>query len=217
MSLDIASSVANLPARASRIEDLIAKENDVFAFDFDGVVIGSDEDDIYHLLSWQGEDDLLAEAARKFRVRCDGMERKYQRHLLFQAAAYMLHRPIDLGVGFNQAKAAAEVGRLFLLTARSGWYAVERMRLFLKDHEITPIEVFNLGRVKKDRQLDLLCREFPGVDVYYIEDNKAHLSAVESLEHDNLNLVWAPRSTPKRDEAELRNMVIETIQSAIDL
>lgn len=103
-----------------------------------------------------------------------------------------------------------------MITARSGWYAVERMRRFLSESGIVPLEVFNLGRVKKDRQLDLLCREFPDSHIYYIEDNKAHLAAVKSLGHDNLSLVWAARAAPKKDPKELRRAVVEMLETVLD-
>jgi len=215
MSIDIASHAAELPAKTILLKEVSVDPDGVYAFDFDGVLSTSDEDDIYHLESWEDEEALLDRAARTLNINCGGMELKYRRHLLFQASAYVIGMPIQAGTALPLAREVANAGRLFVITARSGWQAVERMRHFLISHAIVPVEAFNLGRVRKDRQIDLLCREFPNRQIFYVEDNVAHLAAVDVLDHRNLSLIWAPRAAERRPEAELREMVRDVIGQAI--
>ena len=215
MSLDITSYQADLPEKAIFLGDMLLAENCIYAFDFDGVVSSSDDDDIYHLETWDGEQALLLDAARALKIRCTDMEMKYQRHLIYQACCLVLGSEIAPGIALSHIKRASEIGNVFVLTARSGWYAVERMRRFLNDIGVIPIEIFNVGRVKKDRQVDLLCREFSKSRVFYIEDNIAHLAAVSALGHENLDLVWAKRLNPKKSQDEMKKIVTSTIVRAI--
>ena len=146
------------------------------------------------------------------------MEAKYQRHLLYQACCLHLGIPIERGIGFQKALEASREAKFFVLTARSGWYAVERMRQFLVEHEMTPIEIFNVGRVPKDRQIDIVCKEAADREVFYIEDNASHLNAVESspiVTYEKLRLVWAQREAPS-DEMALRSYVQETFERAVE-
>jgi hypothetical protein len=214
MSIDPASHRADVPAGTILLDSLDMSADHVYAFDFDGVVSSSIEDDIYHLQTWPGETELLLEAAFYFRIRCGAMEPKYQRHLLYQASAFRLGIDIAPGPAIAQVAKAAITSRLFILTARSGWYAVERMRIFLSRRNIIPIEIYNVGRVTKDRQIALLCREFPADQVYYVEDNPAHLAAVAAIGHPNLQLVLAQRTAGERFEM-LQQTFIKTVRAAI--
>lgn len=215
MSIDIASHAAELPAGAIRLQEVRIDPDGVYAFDFDGVLSAPDEDDVYHLAAWPAEEALLDRAARALNINCCGMELKYRRHLLFQASAQVIGMPIQAGPALPLAREVAKAGRLFVITARSGWQAVERMRQFLILNAIVPVEAFNLGRVRKDRQIDLLCREFPDRQIFYVEDNAAHLAGVDVLDHSNLSLVWVPRSAVRRPQSELREMVRDVIGRAI--
>ena len=163
--------------------------NAVYAFDFDGVISSNFEDDIYRLHATEDEMNLIATAAKSFDIRCEGMEQRYQRHLIYQAAAWKLGIEIPAGPGLSAAKRAGEVSRLFILTARSGWYATERMRKFLQANSIIPIEIYTVGRVKKDRQVELVCREFSSAVVYFVEDSPAHLASVAQTPLKNLKPV----------------------------
>lgn len=213
MSLDITSYSVDVPSNALLLSDMPLDPEAVYAFDFDGVVCASKDDDVYHLPTWTGEEDLLSTAASKLHIRCEGMELKYRRHLLYQAAALVVGAELEGGVGLSALKEVAASSRAFVITARSGWYAVERMRQFLGAHGVTPVEVFNLGRVRKDRQIDLLCREFPKSNVFYIEDSAAHLAAMDVLDHTNLHLVWASRAGKKMPASELQALVRETLEA----
>jgi hypothetical protein len=217
MSIDIASKKVNVPQNVIKLDEVVVGARDVYAFDFDGVLSSPVEDDIYHLLSWSEEEDLLDRARRIFELKCELMEPKYQRHLIFQAAAYYLDIPIESGPGLSLLNRCAKENYIFVITARSGWYAVSRMRKFLNDADIVPIEIFNLGRIKKERQINLLCQEFDNSAVYYIEDNAAHLEAVSIIDNDRLNLVWAERERSRLDEVSLRNLFVSTVENAIIL
>lgn len=216
MSVDIASFKSEPPKEAIAIRDLIVSTDGIFVFDFDGVVCSSVEDDIYHLPPAEDEETLLSLIAKKFDLNCDHMEQKYQRHLLFQASCLSLGLPIEPGVGFGKALEASQSGKFFILTARSGWYAVERLRQFLAHHVMIPIEIFNVGRVQKDRQIDIICKEANGRDVFYIEDNASHLNAVKNsplISYNKLHYVWAERTT-STEANELRAYVQDVFNRA---
>lgn len=217
MSVDLASIKTEPPPEAMRLSELKIDENGIFVFDFDGVVCSSDEDDIYHLTPSENEEKKLAQVADRFQINCEHMEPKYQRHLLFQACCLDLGIPIKSGIGFEKALLASKIGKFFILTARSGWFAVERLRQFLDARDMRPIEIFNVGRVAKDRQIDIVCREAGGREVYYVEDNTSHLRAVKEsklIKYDKLNYVWAEREAPAANE-ELRKFVNQVFDRSI--
>jgi hypothetical protein len=190
MSIDPAIDSSQILKDALSFDDLNISPDAVYAFDFDGVISSRFEDDIYRLPPTDDEIELLSAAAKHFRIRCEDMEQRYQRHLIYQAAAWKLKLQIEPGFGFAKAKQASDSSRLFVLTARSGWHAVERLRDFFRNQNIIPIETYNVGRVKKDRQIELLCREFPMRKVYFIEDSTAHLADVARFNFANLGLVF---------------------------
>lgn len=194
------------------------RASDIFVFDFDGVICSSREDDIYHLPPLENETNFLELLSHKFELDCGHMEAKYQRHLLYQACCMHLGIPIERGIGFEKALEASRNSKFFVLTARSGWYAVERMRQFLTENDMTPIEIFSVGRVPKDRQIDIVCKEAEGRDVFYVEDNTSHLNAVESssiVTYKKLRLVWARREAPS-DKISLRTHVQEVFERVLE-
>ena len=176
--LDPAINSSSRLVDALTLGELSITEAAVYIFDFDGVISSRVEDDIYKLPPTADEIPLLLAAAKCFGIRCDGMEQRYQRHLLYQAAAWCLRLPIEPGPAFLQARDSGRYARLFILTARSGWHAVERLRNFISAAGINPVEIYSVGRVKKDRQVELICREFESRQVFYIEDSVAHLADI---------------------------------------
>jgi len=214
LARDPAFGCAEPPHGTTSLPSVRISPDSVYVFDFDGVISSSTEDDIYHLRSWPDEDNLLSKAAAFFDLRCQAMEINYQRHLLYQASALRLGIDIETGPAINQVMEASAISPLFILTARSGWYAVERMRNFLRRRNIIPIEIYNVGRVTKDRQIDLLCREFYTRKVCYIEDNPVHLATAGALKQPNLELILA-RRTDRRPPEILRRLFIETVEAAI--
>jgi hypothetical protein len=202
MSIDPAIITSEITTNAMPFEDLRIFPNAVYVFDFDGVISSSFEDDIYRLPATEDEMNLIATAAKSFDIRCEGMEQRYQRHLIYQAAAWKLGIEIPAGLGLSAAKRAGEISRLFILTARSGWYATERMRKFLQANSVLPIEIYSVGRVKKDRQVELICREFSDAIVYFVEDSPAHLASVAKASLKNVNLVLLQQKVAPQCDVE---------------
>jgi hypothetical protein len=105
---------------------------------------------------------------------------------------------------------------LFILTARSGWYAVERMRRFLEFHEIYPLEIYNIGRVKKDRQIKLVCDEFHNSNVVFVDDSIGHLQDAANRSLKNLELVWGgSKNDPPQEEDFLRAHLTNILTSVL--
>lgn len=213
MSIDPAAAKVGLPSDVLSLEDLGDFQSGVYVFDFDGVVIGADEDDLYHLPEGEGEAALLERAAASFGLFIKPMELRYQRHLLYQAAALTLGVEMEKGPAFETYRKASAAGRAFVLTARSGFYAAERVMRFFRQHEALPVEQFHVGRVGKDGQLQLLCREFAAQKVYFIEDNAAHLARAAKLGLENLRLVHVPRGQPPRGAEDLRRQLMDVLSS----
>ena len=215
-SIDPAINSTKRIAETISLHHLNVDEGCVYVFDFDGVIASRLDDDVYKLAPTDDELKLLSRAAECFGIRCHGMEQRYQRHLLYQAAAWYLRLPIEPGPAFSQARDSGQRAQLFILTARSGWHAVERLRKYLSASDIRPIEIYNVGRVKKDRQIELLCREFNSKQIYYIEDSFAHLADAAAIAVNNLRLVSIEGSLqPEGDDVNLRQHFSETIEAAI--
>jgi hypothetical protein len=216
VSIDPATRSSTQLARTLPLRHLNVNENDVYIFDFDGVIASRTDDDIYKLPPTIDELGLLSTAAECFGIHCHGMEQRYQRHLLYQAAAWFLQLLLEPGPAFLQARDSGQRSQLFILTARSGWYAVERLRKFVSSSDIIPIEIYNVGRVKKDRQVELICQEFRSKQIYYVEDSVDHLADAAAIPVDNLRLVSVENDLqPEGDNIDLRRHFTETIESAI--
>ena len=188
-SIATKSDIAHLPTACIDISNFNVKCNSIYVFDFDGVISSSMEDDIYHLPSWDAEVPILDAAAQHFGIKCKEMDIKYQRHLIYQACALHKNIEIEKGPAFAILDAVKNTEKVFILTARSGWYAVERMRRFLYDNNVIPVEIFNIGRAKKDRQIELLCNEFKNLDVFYFEDSMLHINIYSYLNSVCIQLV----------------------------
>ncbi len=192
--------------------------NEIYVFDFDGVISSNFEDQIYRLEETARDVAMTAVAAKILGVRCDGMEYRYQRHLVYQAALWHNRSPILPGPGFFMAQEASRIAKLFVLTARSGWFAVERSMSFLKNNNIIPVEVFCVGRVGKVGQIKLLCDQFPNKIVTFIEDSEEHLNSVMSsgVEQVHPVLISEERSEHLSDE-KLMKHYIETLEAIFSL
>jgi hypothetical protein len=216
MSIDPAIGSTPTLKNVSPFEKLVINSEEVYVFDFDGVVSSTFEDDIYKLAPKAEETELLDRAAKQFKILCKGMEQQYQRHLIYQAAAWKLKMPIPVGPALASVKEASEHSRLFILSARSGWYATERLRVFLAKEGIFPIEIYNIGRVKKDRQLELLCSEYRARIVHFVEDSAAHLAQASALPLSNLDLVFLKNTCKLQpEELFLRDHFRQTVEKAI--
>lgn len=152
-------------------------------FDFDGVVIDGFEEAIFQLDEEEGERENLAQIARHLGIKCDQMDVRYQRHLLYQAAAQKIGLGMSEGPAFELFAQASEKRPCFLLSARSGWFAVERARAFMAETGNIPVETFFVGRVSKTLQIETVMAEHHG-NIIFFDDRLEHIEKV-NREIDN--------------------------------
>ncbi|MEO1494696.1 MAG: hypothetical protein AAFV19_21325 [Pseudomonadota bacterium] len=181
----------------------------VYLFDFDGVIAAGIEDHIYKLDEKPGEHTTLTEIEHHLGLRIGDMEFRYRRHLVFQELALRLQVPIAPGAGYAAAKWASDNARFFVLTARSGWAATARVRVFLETNGLTPIDLYQVGRVHKDRQVLRTLEEFPGSRVYYIEDSPPHLAKAAALNSQRLSTVFCEAEADPAEVSSLYDKVFE--------
>lgn len=185
----------------------------VYLFDFDGVIASGDEDSIYRLKERPGEREMFSRIEAASGLRTSDIELRYRRHLLFQELALRHQIKIEPGPGFDLAKWASDNARFFILTARSAWAATARVREFLDDHGLRPIDFYQVGRVHKDRQIAQALEEFPQRTVYYVEDSVAHLKRASGLAARNFVPVHCA-STTRENETE--NLYTKVFKEWID-
>ena len=191
------------------IADMERDPDAIYLFDFDGVIAAGLEDHIYKLEEQTGEPERLLEIERSLCLRISDMEYRYRRHLVFQELALRLNLPIAKGAGYSLAKWASENARFFVLTARSGWAATARVRSFLEANDLRPIDLYQVGRVHKDRQILRTLEEFPGNRVFYIEDSLAHLERAATLHQPSLTNVYCKADVSSREVEDLYFQVFE--------
>jgi hypothetical protein len=155
-------------------------------FDFDGVLSSKSEDWIYKLPEKPGEADELSRLAAVWGMNLAGYDTLYQRHLLYQAAAATLKLPIEEGPACAVAQRESQAGaKTYVLTARSGPHAIARMQAFLEQKRLEPVEVYHVGRVRKDRQIALLLDTFTDHRILFFEDSEEHVKQVIEALGDN--------------------------------
>ncbi len=76
------------------------------------------------------------------------------------------------------AYAATLGAKLFVLTARSGFYAIARMQAFLQEKGLEPVESFHIGRVPKDRQVILVLNALAHHHVLFFDDVEEHVDQI---------------------------------------
>lgn len=177
------------PNDFATIADVPRDPDAVYLFDFDGVIVSGEEDRIYRLAERPIEKARFREIEDALRLRTSDLEIRYRRHLLFQELALKANLKMLPGPGFGLAKWASNHARFFILTARSAWAATARVRQFLEDQGMRPIDLYQVGRVHKERQILQTLEEFPKRTVYYIEDSASHLKKAATLSSPNLKLV----------------------------
>lgn len=162
----------------------------IFFFDFDGVIASQTEEKVFRLPVACGERELLEDSARHF-----GIDHRiypstqYLRHLVFQEMAkdrrIVPHKPVvDFIISLQQ-----EGSPFFVVTARSGFAAVQRMTGFLWSKMIEPQEVFCLGRSSKAQLLAELRTDWPDRPFVFFDDVKRHLDATKALNDPNMHIV----------------------------
>lgn len=165
-------------------------EDAIFFFDFDGVLADQVEEKVFRLPASFGEREDL-----EIRADLMGIDHRlyastgYLRHLVIQGL--MLGAPIALheeAIKFALHRQAAEEP-FFIVTARSGLYAIQRMLASLETNYLYPQEVFCLGRSSKAELLSKLRKDWPDRPFVYFEDSMHHIEAVKELADPNITIV----------------------------
>jgi hypothetical protein len=194
----------------------------IYVFDYDGVVIGPEENDVFDLSEDDSEKEFLRDARKHFDIACAGMNLKYQRHLVYQAALLKNRRASEPGPAWNAFQQACATAQVFILTARSGWHATGQVRQFLDQHKTYAVEIFQLGRVPKYLQIKHLLEEFPTHEVAYLDDSPENIEEVVDyfskkgkVFEDRLKIFRVKRVEPKKETAALRRMYIQEVEAAV--
>ena len=106
----------------------------------------------------------------------------------------------------------------FVLTARSGRFANQRLYQFLKSSNIYPTEVFHTGRVSKKLQLERLMEDFPNRKVIFIEDSEKQVRELESYFEQNNSIVLLHIKYPElnhKKQMKVRSKYLEDMEKAI--
>jgi len=162
----------------------------IFFFDFDGVLADQEEEKVYRLPE-SGKERAHLEAIGKL----NGIDAslyhstRYLRHLIYQANAF--------GEPIKPHLAAVKFARhltttrqpYFIVTARSGFWAVQRMIQFCQQWELYPQETFCLGRMSKAILFEHLRNDWPDRPFVYFEDSEYHIQAAKNLGDPNLEIV----------------------------
>lgn len=203
------------------------KQPTAMVFDFDGVLADPFEDRVYKLEEWDREREFLDGVSDLWGLQLEGYDTKYVRHLLFQEAAEDLGRDIENGPAYDAAALAARMGsKVYVLTARSGRRAIERVHRFLDALPYEVVEVYHVGRIPKDRQIELFLERLPDHRVYLFEDDQsqierigANLSASPNAERyaDQVTLVHIAHDEPVEVDAKIRGVAETVVQTAADL
>lgn len=190
----------------------------VAVFDFDGVLSSPVEDFVYRMPEYAGERERLAGLAERHAITPDLYDTNYLRHLVVQAE---LHRDrvlpypgplLDIARDVSQAKRP-----FFILTARSGSAAIRRLLAFVDSYELTPQEIFCVGRVAKGRQLGIIRSTVSsGHPLVYFEDTIRHIR--NSRQQDirgfkTVHVAWAEPDWSRIEEFYL-SLLADTIDSA---
>lgn len=186
------------------VATLPLSEGDIYIFDFDGVVINDLEDAIYHLRVANIENEIFENIRNSERVHVIEYPNKYLRHLIYQEVALHANTRMEPGPAFGVAKWASDNAAFYVLTARSSWAAIERLRHFMEEHDCLPIEMFCVGRTSKEPQLRLLLDEAGDRNVHYIEDSVRHIEIALQIDDPRLRVYQAPK--PIHSTRKLRDL-----------
>lgn len=145
-------------------------------FDFDGVLCSAVEDQAYKLPELPGERARLFEIAPKYNIDPTIYDLPYLRHLLLQASLEEARVLPEVGPLISLAREMSINKRtFFVLTARSGRSAINRALAFLDQQELTPQEIFFVGRVSKGRQIAYVRRTLDwSRGLVFFDDGKRH-------------------------------------------
>jgi hypothetical protein len=164
----------------------------VAVFDFDGVLCDPIEDFVYKLPEQPQERAMLAKVARHYDIDDILYDVPYLRHLVLQAILYERHVLANAGPLLGLATEMSSARRpFFILTARSGRAAIQRVFSFLDRFALTPQEVFFVGRVAKGRQIRLVRTTMPPQRrVVFFEDTVRHTVNSRRQSIDTVRIDW---------------------------
>lgn len=197
------------PAReAFRLGDYPADA--LFFFDFDGVLADQEEEKVYRLEESVGEREQLEVLARFSGIRSALYDcTRYLRHLLFQAMRSgdpVEPHPEAVEFVYDLHETARP---FFIVTARSGLYAVQRMMSFLDRHFIYPQELFCLGPLPKAVIFERLRQKWPDRPFVFFEDSRYQIDAVLALGDPLLTVVEIDWPTCDKQALHLRRQYLK--------
>lgn len=183
-------------------------DNAIFFFDFDGVLADQVEEKVFRLEGSNAEHGHLEMLARMHGIdHTLYPNTRYLRHLLHQTQAYGYPvKPHLEAVDFAR-ELSMQQKPYFIVTARSGFYAVRRMISFCKRFYLYPQEVFCLGRSSKALLLAELRKDWPERPFIFFEDSEYHIEAAKALGDPNLTIVQIEWPTCSLSAEELRRQI----------
>ena len=186
----------------------------ILVFDFDGVISDKKEDLIYKLGFEESEKVVIERAVKFFNYPLSHSDFQYRRHLVYQAALKHLDQEILPGPVFDflKTKSNNEV-QTFILTARSGKFANQRLYEFLKQHRIQVSEIFHVGRVSKKLQLEILLRDFPDKNIIFFEDSNEQVTELLSHFNSNQNIKIVHIKYPDYGNEKLKEIRMEYLKT----
>jgi hypothetical protein len=181
----------------------------IFFFDFDGVLATQCEEKVFRLPEEDMERRRLEEKAPFAGVDSSLYPNiGYLRHLVFQGYAWgTVPEPHDEATSF--ARSLTENGDpYFIVTARSGLWAVRRLLDFAEQQFIFPQEVFCLGRASKALLLAELRKDWPDRPFVFFEDSQHHIDACRALADPLLEIVKIEWDSCTKNAEALRDQFL---------
>lgn len=163
-------------------------EDAIFFFDFDGVMIEQCEEKLYQLESGEDERTRLELMANEHLIDHTLYPTDYLRHLIYQAVTpepCKSFAPVERLIGQIELQG----NPYFIVTSRSGTYALKRVFNFLESYWYRPQETFCLGRSPKAQLLSLLRTEWPDRPFVFMDDTRRHIDGAMALDDPLLTVV----------------------------
>jgi len=184
-------------------------EDTLFFFDFDGVLATQCEEKVFRLPEEPMERRRLEEKAVFAEIN-PGLypSTQYLRHLVWQYYAHgTLPDAHTEAVEF--ARSLTDNGDpYFIVTARSGLWAVQRMLDFTTELGLYPQEVFCLGRSSKATLLAALRFDWPHRRFVFFDDTQKHIDDCVGLADPLLEIVRIDWPTCTLNAQALREDVL---------
>ncbi len=162
----------------------------LFFFDFDGVMATQCEDKMFRLPAGDMERRRLEEKAQFASIDPSLYpDTGYLRHLVYQGYAWGTIPKEHLPFTAFARNLQLNDEPYFIVTARSGTWAVRRVLDFLTYDGLHPQEMFCLGRSSKAILLSQLRVDWPDRPFVFFEDTQKHIDACVALADPLLEVV----------------------------